>query len=28
LLFLGSIVAFWMKPGEILIVPVADLQQI
>ena len=28
LLFLGSIVAFWMKPGERLIVPVADLQQI
>jgi ACS family glucarate transporter-like MFS transporter len=28
LLFLGSIVAFWMKPGERLIVSVVDLQQI
>jgi sugar phosphate permease len=28
LLFLGSIVAFWMKPGERLVMPVADLQQI
>jgi MFS family permease len=28
LLFLGSIVAFWMKPGEKLLMPVADLQQI
>jgi MFS family permease len=28
LLFLGSIVAFWMKPGERLIVPAVELQQI
>jgi MFS family permease len=28
LLFLGSIVAFWMRPSERLIVPAVDLQQI
>jgi MFS family permease len=28
LLLLGSIVAFWMKPGEKLVVPVANLQQL
>jgi MFS family permease len=28
LLFLGSLVAFWMKPGERLIMPAVDLQQI
>jgi MFS family permease len=28
LLFLGSIVAFWMKPGEKLVVPEAELQQV
>jgi MFS family permease len=28
LLLMGSIVAFWMKPGEKLVMPVADLQQI
>ena len=27
LLFLGSIVAFWMKPGEKLVVPVSELPQ-
>ena len=27
LLFLGSIVAFWMKPGEKLVVPATELQQ-
>jgi MFS family permease len=28
LLFLGSIMAFWMRPGERLIVPTVELQQI
>jgi MFS family permease len=28
LLFLGSIAAFWMKPGEKLVVPAAALQQV
>lgn len=27
LLFLGSIAAFWMKPGEKLVVPAVELQE-